>query len=241
MKILIGNGYNMYKNIIVVIAILSIAACAKDGTNGLSGPSGATGATGAAGGNGTNGSNGTNGHSIVTTQTTATTCVFGGWTLFTAIDTNDNGVLDVVGDSNLQSMTICNGLNGAMGIPGTQGIPGLPGATGPQGNTGATGSQGAQGNTGATGAQGPAGTPAPATPFTPVALVNPCGDNPSIRDEVFLRLSNGMLLASFSDNASGLNTRFILLTTGTYQTTDNDNCVFSVDVNGNIYNENHTF
>jgi hypothetical protein len=77
------------------------------------------------------------------------------------------------------------------------------------------------------------------TPFLPVAIVNPCGDAPGIIDEVFLQLSNGTLLASFSANASGLNTRFAVLPAGSYQTTDGDNCKFDVTANGEVVNERH--
>lgn len=59
-------------------------------------------------------------------------------------------------------------------------------------------------------------------------ILDPCGDAPGIYDEVILRLSTGQLLASFSDNASGLNTRFSLLTPGTYVTTDGSACNFKV-------------
>jgi hypothetical protein len=48
-------------------------------------------------------------------------------------------------------------------------------------------------------------------------------------DEVFLRLSTGVILASFSDNANGLNTRFSVLTAGSYQTTDATGCRFNVN------------
>lgn len=88
---------------------------------------------------------------------------------------------------------------------------------------------------------GVAGQNAPPTPYTPVALVDPCGDAPGRWDEVFLRLSNGVLLASFSDNAAGYNTRFSVLTPGTYVTTDGDSCVFTVNALGQIVNENHHY
>lgn len=59
-------------------------------------------------------------------------------------------------------------------------------------------------------------------------LVDPCGDTPGKYDEVFFRLSSGKIVASFSDSASGLNTRFAELMPGTYSTTDGTGCVFSV-------------
>lgn len=67
------------------------------------------------------------------------------------------------------------------------------------------------GEVGATGAQGIPGQAAPPTSFTPVAIIDPCSDSAGIVDEVFIKLANGLLLASFSDNVSGLNTRFSVI------------------------------
>jgi len=83
------------------------------------------------------------------------------------------------------------------------------------------------------------GTDAPPTAYTVVGLVDPCGDKPGIYDEVFFRLHNGLLVASFSDNQNGLNTRFSVLTPGSYRTTDGSNCYFSVDSNLLLYNEHY--
>lgn len=94
---------------------------------------------------------------------------------------------------------------------------------------------------GADGQDGEDGADAPPTGFTPVALLNPCGDNPSVFDEVFLKLSNGTVLASFSDSASGLNTRFSVLVPGTYSTTDGDGCVFTIDGSGSFTYQNHVY
>lgn len=85
------------------------------------------------------------------------------------------------------------------------------------------------------------GSDAPPTPYTPVELVNPCGDAPGVYDEIFLKLSNGTIVASFSQNAAGDNTRFSILTAGSYQTTDGDNCVFTLDSSGHITYENHHY
>lgn len=99
-------------------------------------------------------------------------------------------------------------------------------------------------NTGAGGTPGPQGPPgvsAAPTAYTPVALLDPCGTNPSIHNEVFIKMSDGTVLASFSDDAAGDNTRFSVLTPGTYTTTDGDNCTFTIDAQGNITNENHHY
>lgn len=84
------------------------------------------------------------------------------------------------------------------------------------------------GTPGADGAAGAPGTDAI------VQIIDPCGDAPGIYDEVILKLSNGTLLASFSDNANGNNTRFSVLTAGNYTTTDGSNCHFTVNANGTI-------
>lgn len=162
---------------------------------------GQDGAAGATGSNGLNGANGSNGHSVVYNTTTSTSCANGGTTILMASDVNDNLILDL-GDSNINSVTICNGLNGANGTNGTN---------------------------------------APPTPYSPTAIVNPCGDHPSIHDEVYLKLQNGTVLASFSDNVNGLNTRFAQLTAGTYNTTDGDNCTFTINASGDITYENHHY
>lgn len=100
---------------------------------------------------------------------------------------------------------------------------------------------GAPGAAGHDGEDGHDGADAPPTPFSPVGIVNPCGDAPNLVDEVFLKLSNGLLLASFSDNSLGKNTRFGVLTPGAYQTTDGDNCSFTVGPSGSISGESHHY
>lgn len=63
------------------------------------------------------------------------------------------------------------------------------------------------------------------------AIVDPCGDGPGF-DEVLFRTSTGLLIASFSQNSSGLNTRFAVIPAGNYATTDGTGCVFSVTSGG---------
>lgn len=60
------------------------------------------------------------------------------------------------------------------------------------------------------------------------AVVDPCGDTGSVYDEVLLILSNDQILASFSENTSGKNTRLSYIPDGNYMTTDGSNCYFSV-------------
>lgn len=94
---------------------------------------------------------------------------------------------------------------------------------------------------GLNGSNGQDGSNAPPTAFTPVSIIDPCGTRPSFYNEVFLKLNNGMILVSFSDNSNGNNTRFSLLTAGTYQTTDGDNCTFTINGAGAITYENHHY
>lgn len=65
-----------------------------------------------------------------------------------------------------------------------------------------------------------------------VSIVDPCGNHPSKIDEVFLKLSTGRIVSSFSDTAAGLNTRFSLLTDGSFSTTDGTGCFFTVSGGG---------
>lgn len=65
-------------------------------------------------------------------------------------------------------------------------------------------------------------------------VIDPCNDAPNKYDEVIFKMSNGTYVASFSDNASGLNTRFSVLPVGNYQSTDGTNCRFSVNANGTL-------
>jgi hypothetical protein len=71
-----------------------------------------------------------------------------------------------------------------------------------------------------------------------VSIVDPCGTKPGYYNEVLLKLSNGQLLSSFSDNANGLNTHFAVLPDGNYATTDGTNCQFTV-LNGSVTNEHY--
>lgn len=95
------------------------------------------------------------------------------------------------------------------------------------------------GTPGADGQDGQDGADAPQTPYSITEVINPCGPSGG-QDEVLLKFANGTIVASFSDNGSALTTRLSILKAGSnYKTTDNDNCYFSVDSSGNIFNEHH--
>lgn len=83
------------------------------------------------------------------------------------------------------------------------------------------------------------GTTPPVPPMSIVAVLDPCGDKAGVFDEVLLKMQNNTIVSSFSDNVSGLNTRFSILGAGSYKTTDGSNCFFSVDALGNLYNQHY--
>ena len=76
------------------------------------------------------------------------------------------------------------------------------------------------------------GADAPPTSLTPVQAIAPCGVASSPYKEVLLVLSDGEVLASYSDSASGANTRLALLPDGSYVDTDASSCQFSLATNG---------
>lgn len=92
---------------------------------------------------------------------------------------------------------------------------------------------------GSEGKDGADGQDAPPTPFMPTELVDPCGDSPTAYDEVLIRMANGILLATVSDNANGQNTRLSRVMPGTWMTTDGDQCIFTVNANNQITYESH--
>lgn len=72
-----------------------------------------------------------------------------------------------------------------------------------------------------------------------VEIKDPCLDKAGVFDEVFLKLSTGQYLASFSDSSSGKNTRFSVLVDGHYETTDGSDCHFSVTGGGTVISNEH--
>lgn len=161
---------------------------------------------------GPEGQSGADGLSVIFDSFDNVTCPSGGKTILIAQDVNNNGLIDPLIDLNIRSMDICNGSDGQQGSQGEQGQQGQQGQQGEQG---------------------------PVSEFTPVEIVDPCGDKPDIYDEVFLRLFNGQLLWSLSDNQNGLNTRFSLAVPGSWKTTDGSHCFFSIDNDYQLYNEHY--
>jgi hypothetical protein len=214
------------------------------------GSNGATGATGAAGQNGTDGLTTLFLFSRVAVDSSV--CASGsGLQISSGLDSDRSGVLDA---SEISVTTVlCDGQNGQTGTQGPAGSNGhsivfasVPASNCPAGGVTTlmaldindTGVYSAldpnqssmticNGQDGATGATGATGAAAPATPYTPVEPIMPCGDTVAYK-EVLLRLSGGQVLASFSDDASGTNTRFSFLPDGSFIDTDSSGCNFSL-------------
>lgn len=72
------------------------------------------------------------------------------------------------------------------------------------------------------------GAAAAVTPFLPISPIEPCGASSSPWKEVLLCLNNGSVLATFSANESGKDTRLAFIPAGAYLDTDDSNCLFNV-------------
>lgn len=203
---------------------------------------------------GRDGGDGKDGHSSLIMVLDTSTCVAGGKTIVSYKDMDDNGFLNMEKDKNIQTMQVCNGVAGSNGTNGSNGADGATGAKGDKGDkgdagnngvdgtngtngsngsNGSNGTNGSNGSDGATGAKGDkgdkgdTGNPGVTPSFTPVDYVQPCGPTVPYK-EVLLVLFDGSILGSFSDNASGLNTRFAFIPDGSYIDTDGSNCNFTV-------------
>lgn len=162
---------------------------------------------GTAGGNGNNGADGHDG-SNGSNGTNGTNGVNGTNTTFSVVAdlgaNCTNGGFDVTFTDSIHSSTeyICNGTNGT------------------NGNNGQAGTNGTNGSNGGT------------VSFSLVQAIEPCGAASSPWKEVLLGLMGGQLLASFSENAGGQNTRFAFIPNGSYVDTDSSGCTFTVSGNG---------
>lgn len=193
-------------------------------------------------------------NSLISVLNSSPTCFNGGITLLSGIDENYNTILDSYEIST--TTPLCNGLNGSNGTNGANGHNALvellsdtEGGGAGCVNGGITVLAGTDHNddsilqlseivssndicNGTNGVNS-------SSPFLPVELIDPCGDSPNLVDEVFIKFSNGTILASFSENPNGKNTRFSVLYPGNFITTDGSNCYFSVDSNNQVYNEHY--
>lgn len=199
--------------------------------------------------NGQNGANGSDGLSTLLAMnrlsTTASTCAAeSGLQINSGLDQNRNGSLDP-SEIN-QTQLVCDGQNGSIGASGPAGSNGhsmqysvLTAASQVCPAGGSTllmaldiHDRGYYSPTDPNQQQmticnGQNGTNAQTPSYSPMDAILPCGNTVSYK-EVLLRLNNGQVLAAFSDNASGLNTRLALLSDGTYLNTDGSGCTFSL-------------
>lgn len=127
-----------------------------------------------------------------------------------------------------------DGRDGKNGVDGRAGVDGQPGERGETGLPGIPGQPGLDGQMGPRGEKGELGSPGTPGLDADLEIIDPCGDAPGIHDEVLVRLPDGSLLVSMSDQVSGKNTRFVILGPGDYQTTDGSQCRFSVDQELNV-------
>lgn len=135
------------------------------------------------------------------------------------------------GDRYNNGFITCDGAIGAKGEKGDKGEKGEQGETGEKGEQGIAGQNGKDGEKGEKGDQGERGAPGLSANITYsiVEIIDPCGrQHPQGLDEVILKLGNGTYLASVSDSHNGTNTRFSILSPGTYQTTDGTRCTFTL-------------
>lgn len=169
------------------------------------------------------------------------------------------------GDKGDSGATGAAGTNGKDGIDGKDGQNGTNGSQGPRGETGATGPQGPAGQSGEDGSScsaqrvsngvsiqctngtgavvfdgqdgedGEDGEDAEPTAYSIVELKDPCGDQSGF-DEILMRTQSGKWIAHFSSSGNNFLT---VLTPGTYVTTDQTRCMFTLNSAGQIVNEHN--
>lgn len=228
-----GSVTEMMKAFLLCMSLGALVGC------GATGP----GPAGSAGTDGTNGKNGTSTLLNITRSTSLPACNGGsGITVQSYIDVNNSGTLSP-GDPIVSETVVCDGTTGSTGPQGPAGasctvksVDPDP-AVAPNGGAlitcGSTSTLVLNGAPGATGPQGQPGTPAPPTAYSVVNVIDPCGPSGGA-DEVFLELANGTLVASFSDNAAGQNTRLSILNDGSYVTSDGTNCAFTLSTDTSV-------
>lgn len=223
-----------------------------NGTNGADGSDGSDGADGA------DGANGSDGYSTVFSlnrvDTNFEACEAGsGLQINSGLDTSRNTTLEP--SEIQQSQILCDGNDGSVGAAGPAGNNGhglvfqttaAPGSSCPTGgkiimmatDTNDNGQfevadSNHQSITLCNGANGADGAAAPVPAYSPVEPIMPCGNTVAYK-EVLLRLSNGQVLASFSENVQGLMTRLTLIPDGSYMDTDNSQCTFTLSTSGAV-------
>jgi hypothetical protein len=136
--------------------------------------------------------------------------------------------------TNGTSCSVSNLSNGVRITCGSNSQDLYDGRNGTNGLDGAVGATGAVGPQGPTGPQGQPGTNALANAIGIASYIYPCGQEFN-NDEIFLRLTDGKILALY-DGGANLD-RLVLLAAGNYVTTDRTGgrtCNIHVDSNLNI-------
>jgi hypothetical protein len=236
----------MMKAFLLCASMSALVGCGGAGLPGAVGAAGAEGTSGDAGAAGANGKDGSSTLLSVTRSDSLPDCAGGpGITVQSYLDVDNSGTI-TPGDTLVSEVVVCDGATGAQGSTGPQGPAGTScsvqsvapdPSVAPNGGAlitcGATSTLLLNGAPGAPGPQGDAGVPAPPTAYSVVAVIDPCGPSGGF-DEVFLRLANGTVVASFSDNAAGQNTRLSILVDGSFVTSDGTNCAFTVTTDTSV-------
>lgn len=169
-------------------------------------------------------------------------CVSGGIIYTIYLDTNLNSSFDEE-DTIVKKYPVCNGSSGADGKDGTNGHDGngvafnvVAADMSSCPNGGSTVLMATDiGNTGIYDITAPNqqsmticnGLNAQVPSYTPVEPITACGDTVAYK-EVLLRLSNGQVLGSVSNDIGGTMTRLAFLPDGNFMNTDNSGCNFSL-------------
>jgi hypothetical protein len=130
-----------------------------------------------------------------------------------------------------------NGKNGAEGPRGIQGPTGQRGPLGPQGIPGLPGLNGAAGIPGEDGEPGINGADGTNGQDSIIEVIDPCGKQ-SDTDEVFFRLSDGLVYAVYAD-VKGSKIHLVQLIPGNWVTTDQTGCYFTFNADQTLSNEHN--
>jgi hypothetical protein len=182
------------------------------------------------------------GQSVGVRDADSSQCAAGGMVYIVYIDENLNSNLDAE-DSVVKEYPICNGSNGNNGSNGSNGQNGngvaftvVEASTQVCGNGGFTILMATDvGNTGVYSVEADNqqsmticnGANAAPTEYTAVDTILACGNNVAYK-EVLLRLQNGQVLGSVSNDTGGSMTRLSFLSDGTFMNTDDSGCVFTL-------------
>ncbi|MBL7543876.1 MAG: hypothetical protein JNL11_08670 [Bdellovibrionaceae bacterium] len=182
------------------------------------------------------------GQSVDVRDARAEECSTGGIVYSVFVDVNLNAQFDSE-DMLVKKYPICNGSNGVNGSNGSNGVDGNGVAFAVVEASRAECSGGGStilmasdvGNTGVYKIDAPNqqsmticnGVNAVLPAYTPVETIVACGNNVSHK-EVLLRLNNGQVLGTFSNDTGGTMTRLAFIQDGTFMNTDNSGCVFSL-------------